>query len=84
MTARLAEHPEANEAWLRHWPDQELPALGGMTPRQVARSERRKPWLETMLRELEHDADRLARHGRPAPDVARLRSELAMPVTAFS
>ena len=75
---------EATEAWLRHWPDQELPALGGMTPRQVARSERRKPWLEAMLRELEHDADRLARHGRPAPDVAELRRELAMPVTAFS
>ncbi|HEV7175480.1 MAG TPA: hypothetical protein VGN29_08300 [Solirubrobacteraceae bacterium] len=75
---------EGNEAWRRHWPDQKLPALGGMTPRQAARSERRKPWLEAMLRELEHDADRLARHGRPAPDVDGLRAELAMPATAFS
>lgn len=75
---------EANEAWRRHWPDQKLPALGGMTPRQAARSERRKPWLEAMLRELEHDADRLARHGRPAPDVDGLRAELNMLVTAFS
>jgi hypothetical protein len=74
----------ANEAWRRHWPDQKLPALGGMSPRQAARSERRKPWLEAMLRELEHDADRLARHGRPAPDVDGLRAELAMPATAFS
>lgn len=75
---------EANEAWQRHWPDQKLPALGGMTPRQAARSERRKPWLEAMLRELEHDADRLARHGRTAPDVNRLRAALDMPVSAFS
>ncbi len=75
---------EANEAWRRHWPDQKIPALGGMTPRQAARSKRRKPWLEAMLRELEHDANRLARHGRPAPDVDGLRAELAMPATAFS
>lgn len=75
---------EANEAWRRHWPDQKLPALGGMTPRQAARSERRKPWLEAMLRELEHDADRLTRHGRPAPDVDGLRAELDMPLMAFS
>jgi hypothetical protein len=75
--------PEATEAWRRHWPDQQLPALSGMTPRQAARNERRKPWLEAMLRELEHDADRLARHGRPAPDVDSLRAELAMPATAF-
>ena len=74
---------EASEAWRRHWPDQQLPALGGMTPRQAARTQRRKPWLGAMLRELEHDADRLAHHGRPAPDVASLCAELAMPVTAF-
>jgi hypothetical protein len=55
-----------------------------MSPRQAARYERRKPWLEAMLGELEHDTDRLARHGRPAPDVDSLRAELAMPSTASS
>ena len=74
---------EADEAWRRHWPDQELPALGGMTPRQTARSERRKPWLEALLRELEHDADQLARYGRRASDIDSLRAELGMPATAF-
>jgi hypothetical protein len=74
---------EADEAWRRHWPDQELPALGGMTPRQAARSER-KPWLEALLRELEHDADQLARDGRRASDIDSLRAELGMPVTAFT
>jgi hypothetical protein len=74
---------EAEEAWRTHWPDEQLPALGGMTPRRAARSEQRKPWLEALLREMEHDADQLARRGRCAPDVDRLRAELGMPVTAF-
>lgn len=74
---------EAEEAWRRHWPDEQLPALGGMTPRRAARSEQRKPWLEGLLREMEHDADQLARRGRRAPDVDSLRAELGMPITAF-
>ncbi|MGH2913798.1 MAG: hypothetical protein ACRDMX_02300 [Solirubrobacteraceae bacterium] len=74
---------EAEAAWRRHWPDQQLPALGGITPRRAARSERRKPWLEALLREMEHDADQLARRGRRATDVDSLRAELGMPVTAF-
>jgi hypothetical protein len=75
---------EAGEAWRQHWPDQQLPALGGMTPRGAARSEARKPWLEALLRDMEHNADRLARQGRPAADIDSLRAELAMPVTAFT
>lgn len=74
---------EAEEAWRRHWPDEQFPALGGMTPRRAARSEQRKPWLESLLREMEHDADQLARRGRRAPDVDSLRAELGMPITAF-
>jgi glyoxylase-like metal-dependent hydrolase (beta-lactamase superfamily II) len=37
-----------------------------------------KPPLEAVLREFEHDAYVLARAGRPAPDLQRLRSELGM------
>ena len=75
---------EAEEAWRRHWPDEQVPALGGMTPRRAARSEQRRPWLEALLREMEHDADDLTRRGRRAPDVDSLRAELGMPVTAFA
>jgi hypothetical protein len=73
---------EAEEAWRRHWPDEQVPALGGMTPRRAARSEQRKPWLEALLREMENDADRLAHSGRRAPDVESLRTELGMPADA--
>jgi hypothetical protein len=75
---------EADEAWPEHWPDQELPALGGMTPRRAARSESRQPWLEALLREFEHDADQLARQGGRPPDIESLRVELDMPVSAFT
>lgn len=75
---------EAEEAWRRHWPDEQVPALGGMTPRRAARSEQRKPLLEALLREMEHDADQLAHRGRRAPDVESLRAELGMPANAFA
>jgi hypothetical protein len=60
-----------------------VPALGDRTPRQAARREGDRPTLEALLRELEHDADRLRIRGLAAPDVDRLRDELGMPVDAF-
>jgi hypothetical protein len=75
---------EAKEAWLRRWPDQQLPALGGLTPRRATRTDHGTELLEALLRELEHDADRLARVGHPAVDIGRLREELDMPVSTFA
>jgi len=64
-------------------PTRPLPALGGRTPRQSARRERDQPPLEALLRELEHDADLLARRGLEVPDVGGLRRALQMPAEAW-
>ncbi len=74
---------EANAAWLEHWPDQKLPALGGRTPRQASCRVADQPRLEALLREFEHDAELLARRGLPALDMSRLRAELRMPLDAW-
>jgi hypothetical protein len=58
--------------------DERVPALGGATPRTASRREQTRPRLEAVLREFEHDAHVLARAGRPAPDLDRLRAELQM------
>jgi hypothetical protein len=79
----FAASEEANAAWLTHWPDQKLPALGGRTPRHASRRISDQPRLEALLRELEHDADVLAQRGLPAPDVGRLRVELQLPADAW-
>ena len=69
---------QAIDAWLEHWPDERVPALGGRTPRVAASQKHQRPRLEALLREFEHDASLLARAGRPAPDIDRLRSRLGM------
>jgi len=69
---------EAVDAWQSLWPDERVPALGGATPRNAARRTQSRPRLEAVLREFEHDAYVLARAGRPAPDLERLRVELEM------
>ncbi len=69
---------EAIDAWLAHWPDERLPALGGMSPRAAAQREKQRPPLEALLREFEHDAHLLTRQDKPAPDIGRLRAELEM------
>lgn len=75
---------EASQAaWLTHFPDQRLPAVGDLTPREAALRPRDAPRLEALLREFEHDADILRERGRPAPDIDLLREELQMPVSAW-
>jgi hypothetical protein len=69
---------QAVDAWLEHWPDERVPALGGHTPRAAARLKRQRQRLEAVLREFEHDASLLARQGAATPDFGRLRAELGM------
>jgi len=69
---------EAVDAWQTLWPDEQVPALGGMTPRTASRRVQSRSRLEAVLREFEHDAYVLARARRPAPDLERLRAELGM------
>jgi hypothetical protein len=69
---------EAVDAWQALWPEERVPALGGVTPRTASRRVQSRSRLEAVLREFEHDAYVLARAGRPAPDLERLRAELGM------
>lgn len=79
----LGASADSQAVWLKHFPDQPLPALDGRTPRQAALRERDAPRLERLLRELEHDADVLVSRGMPAPDIGRLRKELQAPASAW-
>jgi len=58
------------------WLDDEIPALGGLTPRAAARSPRSRAALETLLKELDQSEARLPAAERI--DVSRLRNELGM------
>jgi hypothetical protein len=69
---------EAADAWVAHWPDQRLPALNGKTPRRAARDPKEWPYLETLLREFEHDADLARSAGHHGPDIDALRHTLGM------
>lgn len=69
---------DAIDAWLEHWSGERVPALGQLTPRAASRRKDKRPYLEAVLREFEHDAFLLERDGKPAPDIGRLRAELGM------
>ena len=65
----------ASEGWDKHWLDEQVPALNGLTPRQAATGKER-PRLEGLLRQFEFEADVLAEEGRSGIDTAWLREEL--------
>jgi hypothetical protein len=62
---------------MRRWLDEPLPALGGETPREAAKGERRNDVVK-LVRGIENRADRARRHGEPSPEVGWLRVELAI------
>jgi hypothetical protein len=68
----------AAEGWEKFWLDEQIPALSGRTPRQAACG-RERPYLETMLRQFEYEADLLAVDGKTGIDTAWLREQLDMP-----
>jgi hypothetical protein len=67
----------AAEGWEKCWLDEPVPALGGRTPRQAARS-KDPARLEALLRQFEYEADLLAAEGKTGIDAAWLRQELDM------
>ena len=67
---------EAIEAWQRSWPDEPVPALDGLTPREAAASDQHLARLISLLRQFEHHADRARLAGHPAADIEALRDEL--------
>lgn len=55
-----------------------LPALGGLTPREAAKTPGGRRKLETLLKDFENGEDRKRRAGEYAYDIAKLRAELGM------
>ncbi|MGK2962864.1 MAG: hypothetical protein ACSLFK_12055, partial [Gemmatimonadaceae bacterium] len=68
---------EFRERHMLGWLDEEIPALGGLTPRAAAVSPRSREALELLLREFENHEARLPAGERF--DIDRLRTELDMP-----
>jgi hypothetical protein len=69
---------EAVALWEQQWPDQAVFALDCRTPQEAAESIENYPRLELVLRELEFQAARIRRQGRPAPNMAAIRERLGM------
>lgn len=64
------------------WLDQQVPALGGLTPREAADGDAADLiMLESLLRQLEYQSGLAVLAGKKGIDVARLRTELDMPST---
>jgi len=76
----LAEHspPSEPEDELppADWPDQPLPALGGKTPRDAARTRRGRAQVDLLLRQFEHSEGRLPPGERF--DISDLRAQLRL------
>ena len=72
----IAAMREFRERYMTAWLDDEIPALGGLTPRAAARSPRSRAALETLLKELDQSEARLPAAERI--DLSRLRVELGM------
>jgi len=60
----------------RGWLDEEVPALGGLTPRKAARSKKWRLALEVLVKEIEHAEERLPDEERV--DLSFLRTELGL------
>ncbi|HXI11442.1 MAG TPA: SEC-C metal-binding domain-containing protein [Thermoanaerobaculia bacterium] len=67
---------ELKEAHYREWIDTAIPALGGKTPREAARSTKSREKLDLLLREIENRENRLPEAERFA--IERLRRELRL------
>jgi hypothetical protein len=65
---------EADESWLRSLPDEPLPALDGLTPKEAARSAEHRGRLELFARDMEY---RLASRGSSITG-AELRERLGL------
>jgi hypothetical protein len=70
--------PQAATAWQRSWVDEEIPALGGLTPHEAADDLESRPLLEALLRDLEWRWEASKAGGSAVPDIESLREELGM------
>ena len=73
MSAALRSFREQH---MRGWVDEEIPLLGGLTPRAAARTPRARQALEVLLKDIERDESRLPADQRI--DLSWLRPELGL------
>jgi hypothetical protein len=71
VTAYLEQHAAK-------WPDMELPALGGQTPRQAVKTAAGRLKVSALLRDFENAEEHKRQAGEPFYEVARLRAELGL------
>ena len=79
-SAELNARPEVKQALKKHlehhyfvkWPNTKIPALGGLTPRQAARSEKGREELEGLISDIERDQARPDAE-MPKIDIDKLR-----------
>ena len=60
------------------WPDTELPALGGVTPRTAVKTTAGKREVISLLRDFENMEERKRKSGEPCYDVSRIRAVLGL------
>jgi hypothetical protein len=77
-----ADH-SASEAGYENWLDEEVPALGGMTPREAALAPDGRERLTDLLKELENENEKVLRlglknDGHPVFPVDKIRKELGL------
>ncbi|MBU4174900.1 MAG: SEC-C domain-containing protein [Actinobacteria bacterium] len=60
------------------WTDEPLPALGGKTPRQAAKTKRGRVKVDSLLKDFENREERRAFAGRPNYDFSGIREELGV------
>lgn len=65
----------SGEGWEKVWLDEQLPALGGRTPREATEG-KEGLMLEALLRQFEYESDLLTAQGQPGIDTDWLRQEL--------
>jgi hypothetical protein len=71
----ITEYMEQHTA---KWPDTELPALDGQTPRQAVKTAAGRLKVSTLLRDFENAEEHKRQAGEPFYDVGRLRTELGL------
>ncbi len=69
------------EEHYRTWPDIALPALGGKTARQAAKTQEGAKVLDGLLRDIQQREEQERRNGRGYYDINRLRKELGLKPT---
>jgi hypothetical protein len=70
---------ELKERHLEQWLDEQVPALGGKTPRQAARTARGREQVDVLLREMENHEGRMA--DGAMSDFPGLRARLGIDAT---